>query len=161
MAGQISRGAPAKFAHHGLIEKVVKETNHVSCSKCINYDESTKYCKFSHIFLPSVGYDYWKYCSNLDLIESAYTASNLEYIMKVKKRVRKKAGTLKVQKVSSGGKLKLKNLLSGTIVEYELHTEKKGPNILHPSDGLVIKAKQAKESNKKSFHWKGKTYGLV
>lgn len=161
MAGNISRGAPAKFAHHGVIEKVGKETNRVSCSKCTNYDESNKYCKMLQIFLPSVGYDHWKYCDYLDLIESAHTGSNLAYVAKVKKAVQHTAEALNVQKVSSGGILKLKNLLSGTIIEYELHTKKNGPNILHPSGGLAIKAKQAKELNKKSFHWKGKTYGLV
>lgn len=159
LTNRISKGAPAKFAHHGLIEKAPVQSNRISCSKCNYYDDSNKFCNVQKAFVPSLGYDRWKYCSRFKLIASMQTAQNLHYVEKVKKAVEKKAQSIHTKKNTAGGVLKLKNLVSGKTVVYEIHPNKKGPNILHPSDALVLKAKQS--TSKKSFHWEGKTYRVV
>lgn len=158
MANRISRGAPAKYAHHGIIDKAPKESNRVSCSKCIYYVHTDKSCSKRKLFIPTAGYDQWKYCSYLALVEEMDTLQARNYVEKVQTAVYKKSKMHNVS-VPKQGTLKLKNLMTGAVKEYRISSKKSGPDILHPSDALVIKARQAKEG--KSFNWEGKTYKVV
>ena len=158
MRNRISRGAPAKYAHYGIIDKVPKESNRVSCSKCIYYVDSDKSCSKRKLFIPTAGYDQWKYCSYLVLVEEMQTQQVRHYVEKVQMAVHKKSRVHNVS-VPKQGTLKLKNLMTGVVKEYRISSNKLGPDILHPSDALVIKARQVKDG--KSFSWEGKTYKVV
>lgn len=158
MSGFISRGAPAKYAHHGIIEKQKTDSNRISCSKCIYYVDKDKSCSKKKLFIPTAGYDRWKYCNRFRLISDLNNAKNRSYVHKIQTITAEKAKKTKVS-LSAPSKLKLKNLMSGKIEEFQVSSKKKGPNILHPSDALVIKAKQTPKG--KGFYWNGKTYKVI
>lgn len=158
MGNRLSRGAPAKYVHHGIIDKAPKNSNRISCSKCIYYVDTDKSCYKRKLFIPTAGYDQWKYCSYLALVEEMDTQQVRRYIQKVQETVFKQSKMHNVN-VSKHGNIKLKNLLTGVVKEYRISSNEVGPDILHPSDALVIKARQVKEG--KSFSWEGKTYKVV
>ena len=62
----ISRGAPAKYAHFPNIEKI-GHSERVSCGTCAFYDRSDRSCKKQPVFVPEIGYNYWKYCKHFQL----------------------------------------------------------------------------------------------
>ena len=159
LGNRISRGVPAKYAHHGIIDKAPKNSNRVSCSKCIYYVDSDKSCSKRKLFIPTAGYDQWKYCRDLVLVEEMDTQQVRRYIEKVQEAVYQKSKMHKNINVPKPKTLQLKNLMTGEVKEYRISSKGAGPNILHPSDALVIKARQAKE--RKSFYWEGKTYKVI
>lgn len=64
----ISRGAPAKSSPHKgswgdryIIENP-NQNKRMSCSKCVHYMDD-KSCDAKAVYVPEIGYDYWKYCN--------------------------------------------------------------------------------------------------
>lgn len=72
------------------------------------------------------------------------------YVEKVQMAVYRQSKMHNVS-VPKQGTLKLKNLMTGAVKEYRISSKKSGPDILHPSDALVIKARQAKEDKTYKF----------
>lgn len=158
LGNQLYRGAPARYAHHGIVEKVPKDFKRVSCSKCNYYVETDKSCSKRKLFMPIAGYNQWKYCNYLSLTDDLNTEEVRSYVKKVKAAINKQSKRHNVT-IKTEGILKLKNLVSGEVKIYRISTKEKGEDILHPSDALVIKARQVKAG--KSFHWNGKTYKVI
>lgn len=72
----ISRGAPPKFTSHkgswgdGYLIENTNIPIKVSCSKCMYYNED-KSCNKKPVYIPEIGYNFWKYCSEFK-IDPAY-----------------------------------------------------------------------------------------
>lgn len=75
----ISRGAPAKYAHFPNIKKI-GHSERVSCGTCAFYDRSDRSCKKQPVFVPEIGYNYWKYCKHFHLHSEYASQSNLSFV---------------------------------------------------------------------------------
>jgi len=69
---RISRGAPAKGSPHKgswgdryIIENP-NQSKRMGCSKCIHYMDY-KSCNIKPVYIPKIGYDYWKYCDAFEI----------------------------------------------------------------------------------------------
>lgn len=78
----ISRGAPAKYAHYGNIKKSYNSSR-ISCSSCEFYNKYDRSCNKKPIYVPEVGWNYWKYCKKFELTEEYKTPRNIAYVRKV------------------------------------------------------------------------------
>jgi hypothetical protein len=75
----ISRGAPAKYAHFPNIQKI-GHSDRVSCGTCAFYDRSDRSCKKQPVFVPEIGYNYWKYCKHFQLDREYASQGNLAFV---------------------------------------------------------------------------------
>lgn len=159
MQNRIPRGAPAKYAHHGVVEKVKPAKKRVTCSDCVHYMEADKSCRKQPVFVPNAGYDLWKYCPDFTLCDEMDTQKMRDYVLRVRESIQNSAKSMRVR-VKQRGVLILENVLTGERIVYEIDNRREGPGILHPSHGLVIKARQS-SSMRKPFFWEGRNYKVL
>lgn len=159
MEKRLSRGAPAKYAHHGIVEKVKPKKRRVTCSDCVHYMEADKSCRKQPVFVPNAGYDLWKYCPDFTLMDEIDTQEMRAYVARVQESIQNSAKSMRVR-VKQRGVLILENVLTAERIVYEIDPRREGANILHPSHGLVIKARQSSVQGK-TFFWEGRNYKVL